>query len=256
MKKLLHLFLIVCMIGIMSISSFASDGYVYDDAGLLSYEEWLDLETKAAAVAKNHGCGVYLITVDDYRDYSNGDVFETAIDLYHGMKLGEGANREGILLLLSMDDRDYATFFYGSQVEYAFDAYGQMKMEDEFLDDLGNNAWYYGLNDFISVCDEYLTLAEQGSPVRESFGFLYLIVIGVSVVIAVIVTFGLRMSMMSVHKGGSTAVYAVGRGLNLTAKRDYFLYNTQTRRKIERSSSSSGSGSRSGGGGSGRSGKF
>ena len=95
-----------------------------------------------------------------------------------------------------------------------------------------------------------------GDPVRESYGFAFAIAIGASVVLAFVVTMIMRASMNSVHKGGSAAAYAADGGLRLTTRGDYFLYNTQTRRRIERSSSSSGSHSHSGGGGSGRSGKF
>ena len=43
--------------------------------------------------------------------------------------MGEGPNRDGIMLLLSMDDRDWAMFCYGSHCEYAFNSYGQQKLE-------------------------------------------------------------------------------------------------------------------------------
>ncbi|MBR5268184.1 MAG: TPM domain-containing protein [Lachnospiraceae bacterium] len=256
MKKLVHLIVTVFMISIMSISSFASDMYVYDESGLLAAEELIALDTRAAEVSDEHDCGIYMIAVNNYHDYSTSDIYTTATELYHGLDLGEGEDREGVLLLLSLYDRSYATFFYGENVEYAFDGYGQEQMEGEFLDDFGNNDWYSGFNDYISVCDEYLTLAEEGSPVRESVGHLYLIAFGASILIAYVVMAGLKSSMKSVRKGSIANAYVTEEGLNLTEKRDHFLYKTQTRRKIEKSSGKSGSKSHSGGGGSGRSGKF
>ncbi len=256
MKKIMRLFLIIFLVGMMSVPSFAANTYVYDEAGLLDAGEEAKLNAKAASVAEKYGCGIYMVTVDDYQEYGNGDVYTTATQIYHGLELGEGADREGILLMLSMDDRDYATFFYGEQVEYAFVEYGQILLEEEFLDDFGSNRWYDGFEDYISTCDEYLGLAAAGNPVRESFGYMYVIVVGVSLLIAFIVTMVMRASMMSVKKGGMVNAYVTEEGLNLTERSDWFLYNTQTRRKIERSSSGSGSRSHSGGGGSGRSGKF
>ncbi len=254
MKKLMHLFLTVLMISIMGISSFASEMHFYDEAGLLSAEELIDLDTKAAEISQKHGYGVYMIAVNNYHDYSTSDVYTTATEMYHGLGLGEGEDREGILLLLSMYDRSYATFFYGENVEYAFNEYGQIQMEDQFLDDFSNNDWYYGFDDYISVCDEYLTLAAAGTPVRESHGHLYLIAIVGSIVVAFAVTSALKASMKSVHKGSIANAYVTEEGLNLTERRDHFLYKTQTRRKIEKSKSDSKS--HKGGGGSGRSGKF
>ena len=51
--------------------------------------------------------------------------------------MGEGPDRDGIMLLLSMDDRDWAMFCYGSRCEYAFNSYGQQKLEKVFLDNFG-----------------------------------------------------------------------------------------------------------------------
>lgn len=254
MKKFVHIILSVLMISIMSISSFASEMYFYDEAGLLAAEDLVALDAKAAEVSAKHGYGVYMIAVNNYHDYSTSDIFTAATEMYHGLGLGEGEDREGMLLLLSMQDRSYATFFYGENVEYAFDEYGQIQIEDQFLDDFGNDDWYHGFDDYISVCDEYLTLAAEGNPVRESQGHLYVIAIAVSVIIAWVTASGFKASMKSVHKGSVASEYVTKEGLNLTEKRDYFLYRTQTRRKIEKSSSSSSS--HSGGGGSGRSGKF
>jgi len=256
MKKLIHFFLTVFLITIMSGSSFASDMYIYDEAGLLEAEQLVNLDAKAAAVSAKHGYGVYVIVVNDYQDYSTSDVYTAATEMYHGLGLGEGTNREGILLMLSMNDRDYATFFYGQNIEYAFSEYGQIQLEEQFLDDFSNNQWYDGFDDYVSVCDDYLELAAAGNPVRESHTDLYVLVIAGSLLIAFIVVSVLKASMKSVHKGSTANAYVTADGLNLTAKRDHFLYNTQSRRTIERSSSNSGSKSHSGGGGSGRSGKF
>ena len=116
MKKYIHLILTVFLIGMMTISSFASDMYVYDEAGLLEAEELVSLDEEAAAISEKYGYGIYTIIVSDYQKYSTSDVFTTATEMYHGLGLGGGENREGILLMLSMEDRDYATFFYGENL--------------------------------------------------------------------------------------------------------------------------------------------
>ena len=260
MKKYIHLILTVFLIGMMTISSFASDMYVYDEAGLLEAEELVSLDEEAAAISEKYGYGIYTIIVSDYQKYSTSDVFTTATEMYHGLGLGGGENREGILLMLSMEDRDYATFFYGENVEYAFDEYGQIQLEDQFLDDFAEDDWYNGFEDYLETCDEFLGLAAAGKPVRESHAPVYVAVIGVSIVVAFLVTKGLEMTMKSVKKGGSAASYVADGGLHLTVSNDTYVNTIKTRRKIESSSKRSGSGSgsrsHSGGGGSGRSGKF
>ena len=256
MKKFMHFILTLCLIGTMCFSSFAADMYVYDESGLLAAEELAALDAQAASVSEKYGYGVYVIALNDYTDYSTSDVYTTATELYHGLGLGEGADREGILLMLSMSGRDYATFFYGKNVEYAFDEYGKIQLEDQFLDDFADNRWYDGFSDYVAICDEFLGLAAEGNPVREDNSLIYMIAIVIAIALAFVTTNGLKASMNSVHEGGSASSYVTDGGLQLTARGDYFLFNTQTRRKIERSSGKSGSKSHSGGGGSGRSGKF
>ena len=260
MKKSIHFIITLILIGVMSFSSLASDMHIYDEAGLLEAEDLVELDSEASRISDKYGYGVYAIIVNDYQKYSLNDIFTAATEMYHGLGLGEGENREGILLLLSMTDRDYATFFYGNNVEYAFNDYGQIQLEDQFLDDFAEDEWSDGLEDYLDTCDEFLGLALEGKPVRESHKEIYTIIVIISIVLAFIGTKGIEKSMKSVYKGSSAESYVTKEGLNLTESRDHYLYTTQTRRKIESSSSRSGSGSgsssHSGGGGSGRSGKF
>ena len=116
--------------------------YVTDVAGLLSDEQLQTLEQKAQEVSEQYNCGVYAVTVDDYQNYDDSGVFDTAVAVYHGCNLGEGSDRDGILLLLSMADRDYAMFVYGPFANEAFNSYGQEQLEQVFLDDFADNDWY------------------------------------------------------------------------------------------------------------------
>ncbi len=229
--------------------------YVTDDAGLLTADEDLQLEQLAEDVSHQYGVGVYVITLDDYRDYGFGDVYETTSDIYHTYTMGEGEGRDGIMLLLSMSDRDWAMFCYGEKCEYAFDSYGQEKLEEAFLDNFSENDWYGGFADYITQCSVYLQKAADGKPVRESPAFAIIIVVGMSLFVALLAVAFLWMLMSNVSKKATASDYIAG-NLNLLGKTDVFAYRTETRRKIQRSSHSGGSRSHSGGGGSGRSGKF
>ncbi len=228
--------------------------YVTDEAGLLTESEDLQLESMAESVSKQYGVGVYIVTVDDYQNYGTGDVFEVTYGIYHEYTMGEGENRDGIMLLLSMAERDWAMFCYGERCEYAFNEYGQEQLEGVFLDNFSENDWYGGFEDYIEECSVYLQKAADGEPVRESPAFYIIIMAGMSLFIAFLVVGILWVRMNSVAKEKTAAAYVAGE-LNLTGQSDVFTYRTETRHKIE-SSSSGGSRSHSGGGGSGRSGKF
>lgn len=236
----------------------ADMNYIFDLSDQLSYEEWAELEARASDISQRHGCGVYAAFVDDFTEYGGGnDVYKTTYQLYHASELGMGADRDGIIILLSMDDRDYAMFVYGDHAEYAFDRYGQKELEDAFLGYFGDNDWYGGVSHYLDTCDEYLTRAEEGKPVRKNTLPMYLIVVAASCAIAGGICLMLKWQMKTVHKKAEANEYVAAGGLNLTKQYDRYTHTTETRRKIhDDSDSNSGTSSCSGGGGSGRSGKF
>lgn len=249
-------------------SSDSSMTCLYDVSGLLTNDEWQKLEERAEDISRRHQCGVYAALVDDYTQYGDGDVFEVTYQLYHSAanNFGMGDGRDGILVLLSMKERDYAMFVYGDKAEYAFDAYGQEQLEAAFLSDFGNNDWYGGLSDYLDACDAFLTKADAGEPVRGdssqsygSSGIPWQVVGGITVIaclIALLICLVLKRKMRSVRQKAEADAYITGSGLQLTDQSDIYTGTTERRRRIEKKSSGGGSIGRSGGGGSGRSGKF
>ena len=138
----------------------ADMNYIFDLSDKLSFDEWAELEARAADISQRHGCGVYVAFVDDYTVYSDGGgVYKTTYQLYHGDQLGMGDDRDGIIILLSMAERDYAMFVYGTYAETAFNSYGQEKLEKAFLGNFKEDDWYGGVSNYLSTCDEYLTLS-------------------------------------------------------------------------------------------------
>lgn len=236
-------------------SSESQLGYVIDTVPLLGDGEWNRLEDMAETVSTRYGCGVYMVTVDDYEDYGSGDVFDVATQIYHNDDngFGVGTGRNGIMLLLSMDDRDWAMFVYGENAEYAFNSYGQEQLEEVFLDNFADNDWYGGFSDYIEACGEYLAKAEAGKPVRANPLWGIGLSTGLSCLVALAVCMVMKRKMKTARQKIEADAYISDGGLMLTASHDHYTHTTETSRKIERSSGSS---SRSGGDGSGRSGKF
>ena len=248
--------LVLCVSAAATEQTGAQLSYVTDAAGLLGENENAMLEKMAETVSQKYGVGVYIVTVEDYRDFHSEGVYKATYTIYHQYTMGEGPNRDGIMLLLSMDDRDWAMFCYGSRCEYAFNSYGQQKLEKVFLDDFKNNDWYDGFEDYIKECSSYLEKAAAGKPVRASALIPCLIVVGLSLLVAGVIVTVIWEKMNSVSEKVTANAY-ISDTLQLTEKTDCFTHKTTSRRKIERSSSGGGSSrSESGGGGSGRSGKF
>ena len=170
-KRIIRLSLVLALMLCLSVSVFAESQlwHITDDAGILTESQNIELETYAETISQDYGVGVYVVTVDNYEDYYDS-AYETAWQIYHAYELGEGADRDGVILLLSMDNRQFATFFYGPRAEYAFDKHGQEKLEDYFLDHFRADDWANGIYGFLSGCDEFLSLAASGTPVPQPLG--------------------------------------------------------------------------------------
>ena len=236
-----------------------SMSYVFDHSHMLTDTQRAELEAQAKEISLRHHCGVYVAFVDDYTVYSDGGgVYKTTYQLYHGDQLGMGDDRDGIIILLSMAERDYAMFVYGTYAETAFNSYGQEKLEKAFLGNFKEDDWYGGVSNYLSTCDEYLTRADAGKPVRESPALLIAIAVVASCLLSGAICLFLKRSMKTVHQKVEANEYVAPGGLQLSKQYDRYTHTTEVRSKISSSndSSSSGTSSCSGGGGSGRSGTF
>ena len=262
-KRVLTLLLALMTALVLTVPVWAEqqpgDPFVFDMAGLLSEEDDAYLEALADAISWRHDCAVYIVTVEDYTDY--GDTSHNAAAAiyngdYDGKPLGIGENREGILLMLSMWGRDYRLFVRdGGTAQYAVDDYGRDKMTEVFLDNFAEDDWRGGFEDYLMACDEYLTLAEQGTPVRKSLTRSLLPGLAIGIGVALVICIGLKGMMKSVRRSARADIYVTEEGLNLTEQVDRYTHTTETRRKIERDNNSGG-GHDSGGGGSSSGGKF
>lgn len=261
MKRRILAFLLVLLLTTALVPAALADGaqlsYVTDDAGILAGSEIASLEKTAQSIAQRYGVGIYIVTVDDANRIDSRGTYEAAYTVYHNCSLGIGAERNGAILLLSMNDRAFDHFYYGSESEYAFNKYGQEQIEDVFLDNFRENDWYGGFSDYLTACGEYLALAEEGQPVRRSPVPAIAISCAAAVLVAFLVCAVLKRKMKSVYVQARADGYVSGT-LRLSRQTDRFTHRTETRRHIEPPKPSGGGGSvsQSGGGGSGRSGHF
>ena len=135
--------------------------YVYDFAGLLTAQEIAELNKAADEISSQFNCMTYIGTIDDMNDlgYSN---IEKCSEYFYDEYIGE---QTGILLLLSMEGRDYDLDAYGSYAQYAFTDYGKTTISDAFLDCFRSNQWCDGFEAYLNQCEILLEYAASGSPV-------------------------------------------------------------------------------------------
>ena len=269
MKKYASLLFALVLALSLSVSAAAdADVYVYDDADILSTDECAALNEAAAAVSEQYGCGVYVVTVDDMADYIDPDaVTETgetgmaAFTEYAWDALGLAASYDsnGIMLALSMAERDFQMLAHGDTANAAFTDYGKYTMQDEFLDNFREDDWYGGFADYIAACGRYLEANANGAPidvepevpltVGEKVGFGLMVGLPLGILIAFIVCAIYKRQLKSVRRATEAALYTVSGGTDVTTREDRFTHTTEVRTPIKTESDSHDSGSPSFSGG-------
>ena len=244
--------------------------FVWDQAGILSDSERTRLDESAKQISDEYDCGVYIVTLPDYREYNGStDIFSFSQSFYRSMNLGIGDSRSGVLLLLSMAERDYSLVTYGESTHFAFTDYGQRVLASEFLDDFRYNDWYGGFSDYLECSRELLSRAQSGQPLDSGYeisnkrvsGIRLVAVVGIPLLIAFLSCEIMRRQMKPVGRQARADEYIVPGGVELSLKRDVFLNRSVTRTLIRTENRGPGSSGRGGttvnsGGFSGHSGKF
>lgn len=263
MKRMLSLLTAVFLLALLGIPVSAArtpESCVFDTAGLLTDEEYWTLEDYAQEISEQRQCAVYFVTVDDFRNYGDGDIFNVARQIFLDNDFGMGEGKDGVMLILSMAERDYRLLAHGFG-DTALTDYGKDYISEEFLDNFADNDWYGGCLDYLACTDELLSQAREGKIYDRynwiTGGVLWVWSLILGVVISLIVcTVQRAMMRKKVHEQTGALGYVQG-DVHITRKRDVYSHTTEVRRKIEKKDSgSSGSHSHSSDGFSGTSGKF
>ena len=263
MKRLISMMVAVLLLALLVLPASAAETpeyCVFDMEGLLTDEEYWTLEDYALDVSEQRQCAVYFVTVDDFRNYGDGDIFNVARQIFLASNFGMGEEKDGVMLLLSMADRDYSLIVHGFG-ETALTDYGREYICERFLDDFADNDWYHGVYDYLAYTDELLAQAREGNIYdRGSWitgGVLWVWSLILGVVISLIVCLIQRGMMRKKVREQTDALNYVHGDVRITRRRDVYSHTTEVRRKIEKKDSgSSGSHSHSSDGFSGTSGKF
>lgn len=217
---------------------------VFDDADLLSDAEELALEEKLADVSSKHDAQIVVCTI---ASMDGGDIDEFDDYLYDEMGFGYGENRDGVMLLVCMDPREYRILsngFAGTAIDGgAIDSIG-----GEIVSDLSGGDYAAAFEGFADQCDYYLDGYINGFPFNAGKNLATCLIIGI--VAGLVVAFVLKGQLKTVRKQNQANVYVKPGSMQVTVHNDFFLYREVSRTKKESSSSSGSGSSRSSGGGS------
>lgn len=249
-KKIIFLFVMLslCMLQVFGTNTKDMNAAeklpkLIDDADLLDDAQESSLKSKLGQISEKHRCDVVVVTTESL----NGKTAtQFADDFYDYSGYGQGDGKDGILLLVSMEDRDWAISTTGCCIRAFTDA-GQEYMVNQFKPDLSDGYYSEAFGTFANLCDQFLTQAENGKPFdngtlpREPLPIarnIFFALVG-GIILAIIVVLVMASKLKSVHSQPAAACYIKDDSFNLRGQQDLFLYSNVTKVKIEKQSSGS-----------------
>lgn len=209
-KKLLSVFFAVLLCVIVSVPAFADTAEDYtphliDNADLLTGEEESNLLAKLDEISDRLSVDVAVVTEDSIGDKTPREYADDFYD-YNSYKY----NPDGVLLLISMEERDWYITTTGSAITAITDA-RRGNMEDAFLSDLSGGYYYDAFSTYADMCDKYISgvqsgYYEEGEAYEEStvgnfpWGPAILVSLAIGLVAALVVTGFMRGQLKSVRR--------------------------------------------------------
>ncbi|MGN0623979.1 MAG: TPM domain-containing protein [Oscillospiraceae bacterium] len=220
---------------------------VVDDADLLTDSEETALLEKVDEISERQKMDVVIVTVDSLEGKSSTAYADDFFD-YNGY--GYGIDHDGILLLISMANRDWAISTCGEGIRTFTDA-GQAYMVDQFKPYLSDGDYDEAFNCFADLCDDFITQAKNGAPYDSGnmpkgefrFGYHLVISIVIGVIVALIAVTIMKGQLKSVKQQYAASYYTKKNSMHITESKDLFLYNKVSKRAIPKSSGGGGSSS-------------
>ena len=217
---------------------------VEDMAGLLSLEEQLTLQQQLDEISQRQQLDVVVVTVNGL---GRRTAMEYADDFFDYNGYGYGENRDGILLLVSMEERDWwiSTAGYGIT---AFTDAGLEYISDRVVPKLSKGRYAEAFEIFAEKCDEFMTQARTGEPYDVGnmpkehfrFGLCLLISLVIGAFTAGCVVWRLKGQLNSVHAQTGAKNYSPLGSPQLTVNKETYLYSTMSSRPKPKLSESSG----------------
>ncbi len=254
--------LLFCFAAILPVSA-ASRPLLVDDADLLTAQEAQALSAKLDDISARQEADIVVVTV--YSLYGES-AMDYADDFFDDNGYGQGDGRDGVLLLVSRLDREWHISTGGYGITAITDA-GWQYIGEQIVDDLSDGNYADAFDTYATLCDDFFTQANAGTPYdvdnlpKEPFNVVVslLISLAVGLVVALIATAVMKGKLKSVKAQYTATNYIKDGSMQVTGSRDLFLYTHVNR--VPRPKSNSGSGGsrthtsssgRSHGGGGGR----
>ena len=249
MKKIFSMILTVCVLLAMSLSIQASEVLpLFDEPDLMTDAQEASLAAKLERISEQYQMEV---VVAAFETIDGASPMEYADDYYDYNGYGYGENRDGLILIVVMDSRDWWISTRGSAITAFTDA-GIEYIGDQIVPYMSADDFAGAFNAFADQCSMFMAQAATGDPFdvhnlpqppKEPFnaGMAIVIALVVGFIVGKIYTGSLKGQLQSVTAQRAAAGYVKQGSLNVTNARDFFLYRSVTKTAKESDSSSGGS---------------
>lgn len=237
-KKLCTILFALLLSVLMVLPVFAKSDMprLVDEAGLLTDEEGKELLDQLNEISERQQVDVVVVTVNSLEGAASA--MEYADDFYETNGYGFGEEQDGILFLISMEERDWWMSTSGFGIT-AFTDGGLEFISDIIINDLSEGDYAWAFKTFADMCDDYITQAKTGEPYdvdnlpKDPLELIVYLVfaLGIGFIIALIATGIMRMKLKSVYSKTEADNYVKKGSLKLTVKNDLYLYKHVERRE-------------------------
>lgn len=264
MKKILTFATVFLALIFFFMPGMAADlPLVSDEAQLLSNSELAQLIMLAEKISDEHDLDLAVYIAEDMGYETDSDEFAQSLYFQHGF--GRGDDKDGVIFILSMQERDWA-FYNNGKAQYIFRNFEYESLNDEVLPKLSQGNYY---DAFLSLYDEMSSTLDNWSDDDYSdkndyfydndsdifndytiafddsdyqgkinsgpgIGLKIALIIFIPLLIAGIVSSAYLQKMKTTHVATTANQYLAQDGLRLTWEEDRFTHETKTTRIIQR----------------------
>ncbi|MBE6659176.1 MAG: TPM domain-containing protein, partial [Ruminococcaceae bacterium] len=176
------------------------------------------------------------VVVAAFSTIDGASPMEYADDFYDYNGYGYGENRDGLILIVVMDTRDWWISTRGTAITAFTDA-GIDYIGNQITPYLAEGDYHGAFTAFADQCKTFMVQAKTGDPFdthnlpKEPFNTGMALVIAVvgGLVIGLLYTGKLKGQLTSVQAQRAASGYVKQNSLNVTNSRDFFLYRNVTR---------------------------
>lgn len=257
-------------LGTNPFTTYAASNRFVDDAGLIGSNVERDLSKRLNDLVETYEIDAVVLTVEDYKTFANSysssspEMFVRSY--YENNGFGTDAEKSGIILLISMRERDWQIYIQG-EARAAVNNYGFTYISERLVAKMGDGDYEEAIIQYVEDLEKFFEEYDNGTPYGEDHRVkevkrvaLYMgIALLIALLLAFVVVSVLKSQMNTAKPQIAAKAYVKPGSFVLTDQRDLYLYSNTTRTAIPKESSSSSgrsggssSGSRGGTGGGGK----